>query len=161
MFFIPGNDMYDSTTCMENPVTALQQLSAAPVALGVAVVLRAVLGMGFQSTGGLITKTLGANTWTVMASLVTVPVWIVSLLLGWPPLYLAQVCGFILIVAGNVVYNHLVRVSGLTPHSKGTGGYFSLEVSHSSEVSTLHKTPVLEDEIQHKQGTHTVHQEEK
>lgn len=133
MFFIPaGNDRCNGTACMENSVTAWQQLSEAPAALTVAVVLRAIFGMGFQSSGGLITQTLGANTRAVMASLVTVPVWIVSLFLGWQPLNLAQVAGFVLIVSGNLVYNDLVRVPGLSPQTESEGTYSAVKDRHDS-----------------------------
>jgi len=98
----------------EDSISALKDMGHHPGLLAYS--LGSVISIAFFNFFGVsITKHLNAATRMVLDSLRTVIVWAVSLILKWEKFCYINVIGFIVLVAGTVVFNEIVYIPGLMP----------------------------------------------
>ena len=74
----------------------------------------------FNFLGVSITKHINASTRMVLDSLRTMVIWVVSLALSWEDFCYIEIIGFIVLIAGTIMYNALIKVrycrSACDPH---------------------------------------------
>jgi hypothetical protein len=67
----------------------------------------------FNFFGVSITKHMSASTRMVLDSLRTLVIWGVSILLGWETFCFVQVIGFVVLLAGTMIYNKVWRLESV------------------------------------------------
>jgi len=74
----------------------------------------------FNFTGVTITAKLSATTRMVLDSVRTLIIWIFSLIVGWQSFYWLQIIGFLILLAGTLIYNKIIKLPGLNYGDEGT-----------------------------------------
>ena len=90
----------------------------------------------FNFFGVMVTKHMSASTRMVLDSLRTMVIWSFSLGVGWQSFCYVQLIGFVVLLAGTVVYNKVVRVPGLT-YPEDAAAEKSLELEEGDNEALL------------------------
>mmetsp|Transcript_30762 Transcript_30762/g.73912 ORF Transcript_30762/g.73912 Transcript_30762/m.73912 type:complete len:388 (-) Transcript_30762:352-1515(-) len=110
MYHIPrGYDICDGGPCIENALHAFREV------LGNKLLLAAVLGnvtsiAFFNFFGISVTQSMSATHRMVLDSLRTMVIWGFSLLAKWQDFNYLQVVGFVILLAGTLLYNEIISV---------------------------------------------------
>jgi len=101
-------------TCahFEDPVDAFVMMgNSADISLAV---VGNILSIAFFNYFGVsVTKHINASTRMVLDSLRTILIWGFSLIVKWETFCWVQIIGFVILIAGTLIYNALVKVPGL------------------------------------------------
>lgn len=133
-------NLQDSTQAgphFADPIDALTQLANNKWI--VLFVLGNMLSIAFYNFSGItVTKVLDASTRMILDSLRTVVIWATSLGLGWQAFCYVQAIGFVILLAGTLVYNAIVRLPGMD--------YSDMDASSAGKTAELSKQPLLSGE---------------
>lgn len=120
MYYIPGVPALGSSPDhFEDTPDAFVQIKNSPALL--AACLGNVFSIAFFNFFGIsVTKSMSAAHRMVLDSLRTIVIWAVSLSVGWQKHFsYLQLVGFIVLLAGTMVYNEVVHIPGLYYPEKG------------------------------------------
>jgi len=107
-YYIPGPAVGNR---LENPLDAIVQMGNSGI-ITLALVGNVVSIAFFNFTGVTITAKLSATTRMVLDSVRTLIIWIFSLIVGWQSFYWLQIIGFLILLAGTLIYNKILKIPG-------------------------------------------------
>lgn len=105
LYFIPGADYHSLESA---PYAIAQMANSLPLNIAV---LGSICSIAFFNFFGItITKHVSSTTRSTIDSTRTFLIWIVSLYLGWEHFKWLQMIGFVVLVAGSLISNEVIKV---------------------------------------------------